>query len=283
MDISRGSKEIIKNMAREIRWSTNALSNYNKIIDYLIDEWGAIVAAGFTSPDSIFAEIFFMRNIPVFLFLLIIVVFTACSPNNVTIDNSLKKYFTEQKVTGCFGLFDNGHGRFTIYNLARFRDSAYKPDSTFNIVRNLIGIQTGRLKDEKDSLSSPISQDTMRRWLDTLGYNPNKITADEQLGLLKKLYFEQLPFFARTQQLVAKTMLKENNANYKLSYVTSTDTTDKEHTLGWLIGWIEENKHPYFFVLQTEGMGQIPASADASMVTVLKGVLKQYGFMEGKK
>ncbi|HJU46215.1 MAG TPA: hypothetical protein VJ647_05480, partial [Chitinophagaceae bacterium] len=157
-------------------------------------------------------------------------------------DNSLEKYFNAQSVTGCFGLFDNGQGHFTIYNLARFRDSAYTPDSTFNIVRNLVGIQTGRLKNEKDTLSSPIGQDTLKRWLDTLGYNPNKITADEQLGLVKKLYFEQLPFFPRTQQLVTKTMLKEDNSNYKLSYTTSTGTTAKGHTFSWLMGWIEENK-----------------------------------------
>jgi beta-lactamase class D len=231
-----------------------------------------------------------MRNILI-LFLPIIIVFAACSPNNVTVDNSLKKYFDAQNVTGCFGLFDNGQGHFTIYNLSRFRDSAYKPDSTFNIIRNLIGIQTGRLKDEKDTLRSPIGQDTLKRWLDTLGYNPTKITADEQLGLLKKLYFEQLPFFARTQQLVVKTMLREDNSNYKLSYITSEGQTEKGHDLHWVGGWIEENKHPYFFVLQLEdiGMGQRPAPADtrrdlsASRISLLKEILKQYEFMKGKK
>src|SRR5687767_13659540 len=55
------------------------------------------------------------------------VALAACSPNNVTVDNSLKKYFDQNKVTGCFGLFDNGQGSFTIYNVPRFRDSAYLP------------------------------------------------------------------------------------------------------------------------------------------------------------
>lgn len=220
-----------------------------------------------------------MRNVLI-VCLSIITVFTACSPNNVTVDDSLKKYFDAQNVTGCFGLFDNGQGDFTIYNLARFKDSAYKADSTFIPVRNLIAIQTGRMKNERDSLTTPIGQDTLKHWMDTLGYNPAKITADEQLGLIKKLYFEQLPFFARTQQLVAKTMLKEDNSNYKLSYVTSTGTTDKGHTLNWLMGWVEENKHPYFFVLQTESSA-VPGNTP--QLAILKGVLKQYGFMEGKK
>ena len=228
-----------------------------------------------------------MRSIPALFFLLIVLIFSACSPNNVTVDNSLEKYFTAQNVTGSFGFFDNGQGHFTIYNLSRFRDSAYTPGSTFNIIRDLIGIQTGRLKNEKDTLSSPIGQDTLKRWLDTLGYNPLKITADEQLGLVKKLYFEQLPFFARTQQLVVKTMLKENNSNYKLSYLVSTGATGNDHTFSWIVGWIEENKHPYFFVLQTEDLSAEQAraagSTEAKGLAILKEVLKKYEFMEGKR
>src|SRR5882672_8670393 len=69
----------------------------------------------------------------------------SCSPNNVKIDNSLKKYFDENKVDGCFALYENGTGQFTIYNLARYRDSAYLPASTFKIVNSLIGLQTGKI------------------------------------------------------------------------------------------------------------------------------------------
>ena len=48
--------------------------------------------------------------------------FQACSPNNTIEDNSLKKYFDSAGVTGCFALFDNALGNFTIYNLKRYRD-----------------------------------------------------------------------------------------------------------------------------------------------------------------
>src|SRR5206468_3415677 len=84
-----------------------------------------------------------------------------------------------------------------------------------------------------------IGKDTMQNWLDTLGYasrygkaiikkidtfwldNSIKITPDEQLGLVKKLYFNQLPFRKETvQDVVKKIMLQESNANYKLSYKT---------------------------------------------------------------
>lgn len=275
-----------------------------------------------------------MRYHP-FIICIFFIGFISCSPNNVTQDKSLQKYFDEQKLTGCFGLYDNGQGNFTIYNLTRYRDSAFLPASTFKIVNSLIGIQTGKVKDSStvipwdgvvrenkawnqdltmmqafklsavpwfQELARRIGKDTMQKWLDTLGYaavtdkgravvkqidmfwldNSIKITADEQLGMVKKLYFHQLPFYSRTQQIVKRMMLQEDNPNYQLSYKTGLGYTPDGHSLGWIVGWIEENKHPYFFVLQLESPDK-----NYDMVTVrmslLKKILKQYGFMEGKK
>ncbi len=103
-------------------------------------------------------------------------------------------------------MFDNGTGEFTVYNMNMFRDSAYLPDSTFEIVQSLVGIETGRMKDSLSPIV-PIGNDTMKHWLDTLGYFP-KVTGDEQLGLVKKLYFSQLPFQPRSQRIV-KNLLKK--------------------------------------------------------------------------
>ena len=265
-----------------------------------------------------------------FLFLIIL---SSCSSNNITVDGSLKKYFDQYHVTGTFGLFNNGQGQFTIYNLKRFTDSAYLPASTFKIVNSLIGLQTGVINNEKmvipwdgvkrsneawnkdltmeeafkvsavpyyQEVARRIGKDTMQHWLDTLGYaakygkavihndidsfwlnNNIKITADEQLGLVKRLYFEQLPFQKRAQQLVKKIMLQEDNANYKLSYKTGWGFRENGNSIGWIVGWEEENKHPYFFVLQIEG----PQDMDVQTVrlAILKNILTEYGFLQGKK
>jgi beta-lactamase class D len=258
----------------------------------------------------------------------------ACSPNNVNNDNSLEKYFKDNNVEGTFGMFDNGKGNFNLYNVVRFRDSAYLPASTFKIINSLIGIETGRVIDtnvvfswnglssgrpecDKDmamhdafrvscppwyqELARRIGKDTLQQWIDTLGYgrrykpfmiagntdtfwldNSVKVTADEQLGIVKQLYFDQLPFQKRTQRLVRGMMLQEKNANYSLSYKTGWGFTEKGHSLGWIVGWIEENQHPYFFVLQVEH-----PSKNFDMATVrlkiLKDILKQYNFFEGKR
>ncbi len=256
----------------------------------------------------------------------------ACSPNNVKTDDSLQKFFTENQVTGCFGIYDNGQNQFTIYNLSRFKDSAYLPASTFKIINSLVGLQTGVISNEKmvipwDGITRPVAawnkdltmeeafrvsavpyyqevarrigKDTMQHWLDTLGYarrydtpriqnnldtfwldNSFKVTPDEELGIVKKLYFEQLPFQKRVQDIVKKVMLQEENANYKLSYKTGWGK-DKGKNIGWVVGWIEENQHPYFFVLNLEGNDSIDMVAVRK--NILMGILKQLGFLEGNK
>ena len=78
--------------------------------------------------------------------------FAACSSGNVTVDNSLQRYFDSAGVKGTFGLFDNGQGHFTIYDLPRYRDSLYQPGATFDILQSLIAIQTGVAKDDTASL-----------------------------------------------------------------------------------------------------------------------------------
>lgn len=270
-----------------------------------------------------------MRNW--YILLLFVIAFASCSPNNVTIDNSLKKFFDDNHVQGTFGIFNNGSGQFTIYDLGRFKDSAYLPASTFKIVNSLVGLETGRIRDEKMMIkwdgvqrSNPewnkdltmeqafkisavpyyqevarrIGKDTMQHWLDTLGYgsryqkpkinkidtfwldNSVKVTADEQLGLVKKLYFDQLPFQKRSMRIVKDVMVMEKNSNYTLAYKTGFGFRENGNALGWIIGWIEENRHPYFFALNIEGAHD--AQMQQIRMNILKGILKQLGFLEGK-
>ena len=108
-----------------------------------------------------------------------------------------------------------------------------------------------------------------------------KITSDEELGLVKKLYFDQLPFFKRTQDIVQSVMLREQNSNYKLSYKTGWGFLENGHELGWVVGWIEENRHPYFFVLnfETSQKDAVPQIRQK----LLKNILAHLGFFNGKK
>ncbi len=265
----------------------------------------------------------------------IAIFFAACSANNVKIDDSIKQYFDEYHATGSFGLYENGTGDFIIYNLKRYKDSAYLPASTFKIVNALVGLETGIIINEKmiipwngkttifpngdtakawnknltmeeafkvssvpyfQEVAKRIGKDTMKQWIDSIKYgnhtigneldrfwlnNTLKITADEQLGLVKKLFFGQLPFQKRTQDIVRRVMLQESNANYQLSYKTGMGTLPNGKSLGWVVGWIEENKHPYFFVLNVETDAKEPMQQ--IRLNILTKILKQQGFLEGKR
>jgi len=275
-----------------------------------------------------------MRLILVLLYI-IVVVLSACSPNNVDEDKSLEKYFIENKVSGCFGLYNNATNQFTFYNKKRFTDSSFLPASTFKIINTLIGLQTGVVTGDsmvikwdgvqrkvtdwnKDltmyeafrvsavpyyqEVARRIGKDRMEYWMDTVNYgagakdtifrimtaidtfwldNTLKITPDEQLGLIKMLYFNQLPFFKSYQEKVKNAMLFENTTVYRLGYKTGWGQKENGDHLAWLVGWIEENNHPYFFVLNFESPDP-NADIPTVRMNILKGVLKQLGFFEGK-
>ena len=76
-------------------------------------------------------------------------------------------------------------------------------------------------------------------------------------------------------------MLRENNTLYKLSYKTGLASDEKNNTVGWVVGWIEENNHPYFFVTLVKSPDKNIDVATVRM-NITKGILKQLGFFEGK-
>ncbi len=252
-----------------------------------------------------------------------------CSPNNVNIDNSLEAFFKKNNSDGCFALFNNGNGKFTIYNLKRYRDSSFLPASTFKIVNSLIGLQTGVITNDsmvikwdgthrrpewdKDlsmyqafrvsavpyyqEVARRLGKDTMQFWLDSLHYgnkkiggaidsfwlnNSLKITPDEQLGLVKQLYFDQLPFFKDYQLMVKRAMIFEDKPAYTLAYKTGLARKEDGTPLAWVLGWIEENNHPYFFVLNMETKDPKVDLATVRL-NVLHDILTQLGFFRGKK
>ena len=268
-----------------------------------------------------------MKNNLISLLLLSLFFQSGCSVNKAKLDDSVKRYFDENKVEGCFTMLNNKDGKVTVYNM-QFDTMRFIPASTFKIVNSLIGLEIGRITDEKmiikwdgvkrwnedwnkdltmeeafkvsavpyyQEVARRIGKDTMQKWLDSLQYgnkkmsahidsfwldNSLKISPDEQLGLVKRLYFDQLPFQKRTQQIVKEVMLQEENTLYSLSYKTGWGFDEKNNNIGWITGWIEENKHPFFFVLLIKSPDK---NIDIKTVRmkILKNILTDYGFFKG--
>ncbi len=247
---------------------------------------------------------------------------SSCTLNHAKIDNSLKKFFDSSNVEGCFALLNNQMGNITVYNM-KLDTQRVSAGTSFKIPETLIGIQTGKLINEKttllndssatgptlkeafsnsdvsyfQSLAGEIGKDTLKFWLDSIGYgnkkinssagsgllnNDLKISADEQLGLLSKLYFEQLPFQKYAQEMVANMMLQKDDSLYKLSYTTGTATDEEYQHLAWNLGWIEENRHIYFFVTLIKTPDK-SMDVKTTAINISKSVLKELGFFKGEK
>ncbi len=250
-------------------------------------------------------------------FLVSLLILQSCTVNNVTIDDKLGKIFEKYQVTGTFGMFDNSRGEFTIYDLERFKSPA-APGQTFDILTTLIALHSGKLTDEGsvisdslgtalridsafvrqsathfEALATLIGKDTLKFWVDSVKYGNKKIASgrdafwndtlqispDEQLGLVKRLYFRQHPFRASVQESVKKMMIVENNAQHQLAYHTASVPV-KGKQLVWLVGWIEENRHVYPFVLQFDAGSTINGSETGIKLT--KDILDDLGFFKGR-
>ncbi len=231
---------------------------------------------------------------------------SACTPNNVQNDPTIGKILDSAGMYGSFALLDNGTEQFIIHNLSAYKDSAVAPLNTFYLVPALLAVERGMIAQDSNTWPSfdataafqqlivQIGRPLMLKSIDSLHYgkgivsadmnqfwsdNSLKITPDEQLGFIKKLYFNQLYFQKRSQELVKKMILKEDNASYQLSYIVSSSTPLNNQS--WVLGFIEENKHVYFFVLSTKSL----KSEDLSNknVQVLKQILLAQGFFKGRR
>jgi beta-lactamase class D len=127
-------------------------------------------------------------------------------------------------------------------------------------------------------------------WLD----NSLQISADEQVGLVKRLYFGELKGFSeRSQRIVRSLMLREETAGYRLYYKTGWGDADGKEVM-WVTGFaeriveVQEHKQsmnksnvrfvPTFFALNFE----IPQDGNARdwmqvRIELLRALLKDFG------
>ncbi|MFN6438572.1 MAG: class D beta-lactamase [Nostoc sp. DedSLP01] len=84
--------------------------------------------------------------------------------------------------------------------------------------------------------------DIDRFWLG----QPLKITPQEQIQFLQKLYGGDLPFSQRTINLVQDIAIREQTPEYTLRGKTGWLTSSKPN-IGWFVGYLEQNKNVYFF------------------------------------
>jgi beta-lactamase class D len=150
----------------------------------------------------------------------------------------------------------------------------------------------------------------MQKWLDTIRYGNKRIgqdiescwvndtlliTPDEQVGFMKKLYFDKLPMSQRSQRIVRNMLLEEQTAEHKLYFKTGTKLNGNQ-SLVWLIGFIERketqkgvvtkkeetNSRPYFFAMNYETAFDSLATRE-KRIEILKDILKERQILTSPK
>lgn len=79
-----------------------------------------------------------------------------------------------------------------------------------------------------------------------------KISAKEQVELLKRLYKDDLPFSPENMAITKKIIVFSSDDYITFSGKTGSGSSDEKHKVGWFVGQIENNGHRYFFATNIE-------------------------------
>jgi beta-lactamase class D len=127
-----------------------------------------------------------------------------------------------------------------------------------------------RLRYGNEDVSGPINN----FWLnDSL-----KISAEEQVEFLKRLYQEELPFSKRSMDIVKEIITLEETPAYRLSGKTGGGPLAEGRFLGWFVGYVETKEDTYFFATEIEGPTY--ASVRDERIAVTKRILSDLGYLK---
>ncbi len=114
-----------------------------------------------------------------------------------------------------------------------------------------------------------------RFWLD----GALRISSEEQLTFLRRLWREELPFPREAQRTVKELMVLERTDEYTLRGKTGT-ALRSDDIIGWLVGYLERGGHVYIYVMNV----QMPETDDLygfvkKRHTLLRVLLRDQGLM----
>lgn len=137
-------------------------------------------------------------------------------------------------------------------------------------------------------LARRVGEEKMQYYVDAVGYGNQDITgridsfwldgavrisADEQVELLKRLYRDDLPFSQRSLKIVKEIMILENTDTYRLSGKTGSGQVGTAY-IGWFVGYVEELGNAYFFATNIEASTADAKGIKAKEITedILQGL-----------
>ena len=156
--------------------------------------------------------------------------------------------------------------------------SAFKESVGWYYQRLAAGVGTERMRRYVKGFrygNQEVSDAGTRFWHGSL-----KISAEEQVAFLLRLYRNGLPVSRRTLDEVRKLMFAVKTDKGVLRGKTGTDGYPKGDemiaTLGWYVGWVEHGGSAYIFATNISG-GENPTGRDARRIT--ENILKSEGLL----
>jgi len=137
-------------------------------------------------------------------------------------------------------------------------------------------------------LARRVGREKMQQYVDLAGYGNGdisgqidtfwlegglRISADEQVELLKRLYQDDLPFSQRSMNIVKDIMMVEKTGDYQLRGKAGTAVSGTSH-VGWFVGYLEEKGNAYFFAtnIQSQGSDATGVKAKEISLDILQGL-----------
>jgi len=109
-------------------------------------------------------------------------------------------------------------------------------------------------------------------------YGKLKISADEQIGFLQRLYFRRLGISDRSTNLVIRLIEFEHSPDYTIYGKTGGGPIAGGSTLMWLVGFVKKRDHVYFFAMNFDCSEYNQEYADARL-EITRSVLKELGIL----
>ncbi len=115
-------------------------------------------------------------------------------------------------------------------------------------------------------LARRVGKGKIQQYVDAVGYgnrdisgNPDsfwldgslRISADQQVEFLKRLYSGDLPFSERSMNIVKDLIIQEKTNDYTLRGKTGSVVRADKYQ-GWFVGWLETKDDVYFFATNLE-------------------------------
>lgn len=139
-------------------------------------------------------------------------------------------------------------------------------------------------------LASDIGQKPMQEYLTAMQYGNQdmssglddfwlnksmKISANEQVSFLQKLYHNQFNFKDSAVDMLKSVMLTEENEHYKLYAKTGAGKVDDGTMLGWYVGFVENDSGVHYFAFNFNRDSYAKMKADR--IQIAKNHLEKAG------